>query len=597
MRNFCIPLFIVIIFGSSNLVEATQDSIAQLQEQQVKSSDLQSGLAAYRQNNFHDAIELLGTIDDQVAKLFASKSHYALGNYAQAIKIASELSVRPPRAVSNEAQYVRALAHYQLKEFNLSLELLHFLIDDATDSILSQLAESMYDSMLRYLSVNQRIAVIERTRNEQIIEDLLREDVLFVIDEDEASRLQTVVRRATGNRTNTINITDNRAGQAPVGTIYRIGVLLPGFNEKEEDRLVSRGIYNGLLIAADVFNSTNDGKKIELIFTDTDTFGSNPGSALTNLIDEHRVDFIIGPLFSEQVSQLSHIANRRNTPLFAPLANSIDLAPNNQYLFQLNPSFEVRGRQYAQFLVQNRGKKRIGVITESNTFGEIEANAFRNTAEELGAEIPLFFSEDFSRTGYTVSHILPWFTNNVNLIQDTVSYRADSLDAVFLSFTSDVAETLLDNTLTGIEAFLPEYTILTNETLSYLDHSIQRIRRLELMYADTYYLSEQREDVTNFRYDYRNRTGFDPSMFSYIGYDLGSFIALYLLNHHNPDNLNTHVSSMEEFEGLATRIYFGAGRVNESLQFFRLTTQGVERMSRYEFIAPVVVESDELDEF
>ncbi|MCC5925317.1 MAG: amino acid ABC transporter substrate-binding protein [Bacteroidetes bacterium] len=555
-------------------------------ERPLQPTPLQNGLQAYRQNNFRDAIEILATIDDPIARLFLAKSNYAIGNYAETIQVSTDLSVRPPVQIANEAQFLMALSHYQRKEFYHALELLYVLKTDAPDPSLREESLKFYQDLLKYLTASQRIGVVQRTSNEAIRRDVLNVEVAYAITEEERGLLENLIRQMLGDPESKFQLAGNESLPPPTGTIYRIGILLPGFDENEEDRIVSRGLYNGLLLAADEFNRQNDNRKISLKFTDTEKYGSNLGQAVTDLIDHYNIDFIVGPLFSEQVSQLSGIANRRQVPLFAPLANSITLSRNNEYVFQMNPSFEARGMQYAEFLVENRGKRRIGVITETNSFGEIEAKAFRDQAISLGAEVPLFFSEDFSRTGFSTSHILPWFANDIELIQDTLSFRADSLDAVFLSFTSDVAETLLDNTLTGLEAFLPDYTILTNETLSYLDHSIQRIRRLELMYSDTNYISEQSESVINFRYDYRNRTGFDPSMFSYLGYDIGKFIVNYLDNFSNPANFVHTVPQIDEFEGLSTRIYFGADQMNQSLQFFRLTTQGIERVSRQEYIQP-----------
>lgn len=545
---------------------------------------LAEGVQAYRQHNYPEAISILRSIDHPVASLFLAKSYFGNGEYSEAIQIATPLSQRPPLVIANEAQYLRALSHYQLREYQQSLELLYFLNDEAIDRNLARKAFDYYKSIVRYLSSEQRLQVIQRTRNTAVIKDLIHPENLTRLSDTQLQQLQQASGRALSDRSMVIEppVSDNLA--IPTGTVYRIGILLPGFEENDEDRMVSRGLYGGLLMAADQFNRNNSDRKLRLIFQDTEQNGSNLGSSLTELLDKNRVDLIIGPLFSEQVSQLSSVANRRGIPMFAPLANTINIAANNEFVFQMNPSFEARGRQYAQFLVQNRGKKRIGVITESGTLGEDEARAFRDEAIRLGAEVPLFFSEDFARTGYSVAHVLPWFANDQALIQDTIKFRADSLDAVFLSFTSDVAETLLDLTLTGLEAFRPDYTILTNETLSYIDHSLQRIRRLNLIYADTYYLSEQSEQVTNFRFDYINRTGFEPSRFSYIGYDLGLYLNQLLDIAGNPGNINQYVADQEEFEGIATRIFFGESRMNESLQFFRLTTQGVERVSRLELV-------------
>lgn len=586
-----LSFLIVIFFALVNLNSVMAiDEFSSLKNEGNQQNTLQRGLSEYQSNNYQRAIEILSEIDEPIARLFLAKSYYGAGEFASAIEVSSPLSQRPPIQIANEAQFTRALSHYQHKEYSLTLDLLYFLSNDAVEVSLREDANELYSSIVDYLSFNQRISILRNNRNINIKLDVVQKEFISRYTSAQATELiRTFERSSYGQSTDRIrNLARSlpetlvelpNLSHVPPGTVFKIGIVLPGFEDDEADRMVSSGIYGGLLLAADVFNRANSDRKVKLIFKDSEKFSARMGNVVNEFVEEDYVDVIIGPLFSEQVAQLSGLVDRRKIPLFAPLANTITVSDDNQYVFQINPSFEARGRQFAQFAVRDHGASRVGIISERDTYSQIEATAFRDEVQRLGGTVVHFFNENFAARGYSVGHLMPWFANNQALIQDTINYRAESLDAVFLSFSSDVAETLLDLTLTGLEAFNPDYMVISNETMTYLDHSLNRIRRLNMVYADTYFLNEGDETAINFRYDYQNRTGSDPTIFSHIGYDIGMYYLSLLDLVGNPDNLRDYMHLIEPFDGIATTIYFGDEQMNKSLQFFKLTREGTVKIT------------------
>ncbi|MCH8495513.1 MAG: ABC transporter substrate-binding protein [Balneolales bacterium] len=597
MKKYIRLSFLVVIFfaaGSINSAVAngmlSSAHASSPANEELQQNDLQRGMSEYQSHNYQRAIEILTDIDQPIARLFLAKSYYGAGNFSKAIEVASPLSQRPPIQIANEAQFTRALSHYQRKEYSVSLDLLYFLGSDAVDVSLREDAKELYSSIVDYLSVNQRINVLRNNRNINIKTDVIKDEFLGRYTSGQAlDFIRDYERITNGQSTDQVRNVAQSLPESPVelpdlsniphGTVYRIGVILPGFEDNDSDRMVSSGIYGGLMLAADAFNRANSDTKVKLIFKDSEQYSSRMGNIVNELVEEEFVDVIIGPLFSEQVAQLSGLVDRRSIPLFAPLANTITVSDDNRYVFQINPSFEARGRQFAQFAVRDHGANRVGIISERGSYSETEATAFKNEVERLGGEVVHFFNEDFTARGLSVGHLMPWFANNQDLIQDTINYRAESLDAVFLSFSSDVAETLLDLTLTGLEAFNPDYMVISNETMTYLDHSLNRIRRLNMIYADTYFLNEGDEIAINFRYDYQNRTGAEPSIFSHVGYDIGMYYLSLINAVGNPDNLRDYIHLIEPFDGIATTIYFGDEQMNKSLQYFKLTTEGTVKIT------------------
>lgn len=547
---------------------------------QSEPADFAFALNLYAEHDYAGALAIFEQIDSPESTLFQSKTHYALGNYEHAIRLVQNLPASTSVLILEEAQFTQALAAYQQKNFSASLDLLHVLSLQATHQELQALAARYFEQITSYLSFNQRLQVVRNSRIAQVREVVVL-PFMSRYDTVQLSTLVNALQRANrnvdyGRYLNEIQIVAESVpnqdfGVAPVGTIYSIGVLLPGFADSPSDKPVTRGLYNGLLLAADAFNRQHPHQKVYLTFADTESMTVE--DAFTRLIDEHQVDMVLGPLYSQEFTQLTELAERRGKALFAPLANTITIPREARYLFQVNPSFESRGRKTARYAMEELGLRRFAVMAEAGTNGAVEAQSFRNEIEQMGGEVVHYFVENYASRGYSVADYLPWFANDASLI-DTTRYTADSLDAVYLPFTGEAAGILLDLVLTGIEAFNPDYYILGNEELGYIEHSLFRIGRLKMVYGDTYYLSEGDENVINFQYDYENRSGVSPNTFSYIGYDIGTYYMELLRKFVNPDNIPDGIEYVEPFFGLSSSIFFGEEQVNQALQYFRLTPTG-----------------------
>lgn len=558
-------------------------------------SDFSHALRLYESNNFSVAADEFSKINTPIARLYLAKSYYALNDFQRAIEIASPLSTQPPVQIVQEAQFLRALSHFQLKEFHRSLELLMHLKTNAGNADLKLFSENLYNDIVDYLSFNQRVHVVRSTRNADIREDVVTNHLMKYPAVQAWELVQQLMQQNPNNDyAHLLDIVDTiplfyepsqAPGDAPTGTLYRIGVLLPSFEDDPDEKEVSKGLYNGILLAADEFNRRNTSQKVAIYFSDSSDKNRSLSRQTAQLIEQHKIDAIIGPLFSDEVSEVASVVERYSIPLFAPLANTISFDSKSNFVYQVNPSFNSRGRKTARLLREDMNRVRFGVIAERGTLGEQDAIAFKNEAEKLGAEVPFLFVENFANRGYYLGDLLPWFANNEELI-DTTRYVADSLDAVYLPFTGQAAPVLLELALTGLQAFQADYVIISNEEMLYLNHSRERIRRLNMIYSDTFFLSEGEESAINFKYDYRNRTGTDPNTFSYIGYDIASFYLNLLEKYQNPDNIRDFMEFNAQFDGIATSILFGNTNINQALQFFRITGSRPENVNPVDYWVP-----------
>src|SRR5690606_29475447 len=126
-----------------------------------------------------------------------------------------------------------------------------------------------------------------------------------------------------------------------------------------------------------------------------DKSGRNLEADIREYKEKYNIVAFYGPLFSEDVVRLAGLAERLKVPFLAPLANTYNLRNDNEFIFQINPSFETRGTKTAQLAVNELNLRRFGVMVEKGTDGEEDARAFATEVEALGGEIVKFVSEDF----------------------------------------------------------------------------------------------------------------------------------------------------------------------------------------------------------
>jgi ABC-type branched-subunit amino acid transport system substrate-binding protein len=564
-----ILLFLSLLFCTGTPVLKAQGTVA----------DFNYALSLYADHDYAGALTVFQRLSTSEATLFQAKSHYALGNYDQVITLVRGFPPSTPAPILQEAHFTLSLTHFQRKEFEQALDILYTLTSQAESETLQQISSAYFEDIASYLSLNQRMHVVRNSRITSVREFVVLNFMSRYDSTQRASLIQALQRANRdadyGRYLNEIQPIQSGVisnfGVAPKGTIYSIGVMLPGFEDAPQDKPVTRGLYNGLLLAADAFNRQNPEQKVYLTFIDTQQ--ESIGEAFTKLTQTHNVDMILGPLYSQEFAQLGQLAERRGIALFAPLANTITIPRESDYLFQVNPSFESRGRKTARYAIQELGLSRFAVMAETGSNGEAEARAFAEEVEVLGGEIVHMFVENFAARGYSVAEYLPWMSSDSTRI-DTTKYSAEHLDAVYLPFTGNAASILLDLVLTGLEAYNPSYFIFGNEELGYIEHSLYRISRLKMIYGDTYSLTESDEAVVNFKYDYENRSGVSPNTFSYIGFDIGTYYLKLIQAFVNPANIPHAIDDFPAFTGLSSSIYFGDEQVNQALQFFRLTPTG-----------------------
>lgn len=542
----------------------------------------------YRAEQFSQALEIFEQLDDDESSLFAGKIHFNNSDYYLAAQYFNRAAESDRTDIRQEAQYTLALTQFRLKQYDLSIDTLRSLIESENRTRLRIDAQRFYRQILNYLSINERFETLQRSERPSVRYDLVNESKTYV---DEATYEALVYALLKMEPDSTVReelketlITDsplqqffNRYPTAPQGMVYNIGVLLPTFEEDDPDFTIPRNLYYGLILAADEFNSRNSDKKVRLKFKNSAVNADTSAKAFTELVWTDKVDAVIGPLFSEPAQKMAQLAEEFRTPMIAPLANSDELNLDYNYTFQLNPTFEVHGKNMARFAVQELGLDTLAVITETGSLGRAAALSFRHEAERLGAYISYYIEDDFAARGYDISGYTEIFTPDSVLI-DSLGYTPTQ--GLYAPFTGQAAPTLSNLLLNDLEALRSEVVIMGSEEWANVNLTAFQRRLFEIYHSESFGATADTSAINFFEQDFETRFGIEADQLARIGYDTGTYLFQSLETAGNPVYLGQVLRTRNEYNGIALKIHFDSKRINQNVFINGLTPKALENLQR-----------------
>ena len=541
-------------------------------------------LELYQEGNFKHAAVKFAEIDIPEASLFTGKSYFAAGQYNLSSHYLSKVPSNAPAQIYDDSRYTLALNDFQTGNYGRSLDRLYLLKDDASTRSIRSNAENFYEQTLDYLTIEQRKKAFAQSTLEDVQLDIVTSSFKWVdqqtagslvsslgnslISLQDSARIQSLHRQVSRMNANS----PSEYAPAPDGITYNVGIALPESDDQNVQN-VSRSMYYGLAVAAEDFNRRNDNRKIALHFANPDGHEDGPEHIMTNFAWNQHVDLVIGPLFSESAYRMTALAEQYQIPLITPLANSDTLNLDNPYVFQVNPTFAERGKAMARYAVNELGLRNLAIISERYTPAEEEAHAFHSEATRLGANFVHIFNENFEARGYDISQVTPWFAGDTTYV-DTEEFDLQPVDGLFLATGGQGATHLIDLVITDMEAMRSNVTVLGNEEMGNVEMSARRLQRLDIYFPEIFLTDESKEDVINFRIDYKNLSGMDADMFSFLGYDVANYLFATLEKTHNPARLKDAIKNQPRIEGLTVNIDFNNSHINQAIRIMNATSSG-----------------------
>lgn len=336
-----------------------------------------------------------------------------------------------------------------------------------------------------------------------------------------------------------------QASGADVQVPFNLGVILPAGSE---DAYLGQAVFNGIRIAVDEHNAGSPRRPVRLIFRES---GGSPENAAQAVRDAARAgaEAVIGPLYSGEAVMAAQAAERAGIPLLAPLATATDVSEGRTLTFQANPTFPARGRAMARYAVNGLGYRRLGVVSESGTFGEDMGKAFADEASRLGAAV-VFQERLVGEAGWG---------DLERRVGSSVLSRAQ---AVYLPVTGDDAAAYAADALRSLEGLSAPPRPLGNSEWEGLTTSRARASRLAALFTRDFFSPPGAVDAFGARY--RDLSGIGPDRLALMGYDLTGFLTRNL-DASGEGSLADRMRAAPTYQGLAHRFNFDGGQVNSAL--------------------------------
>lgn len=177
----------------------------------------------------------------------------------------------------------------------------------------------------------------------------------------------------------------------------KIGVALPlmsNSSDREEQKL-GEHMLKGIKDALEEYKVLNPNKSVSIKIEDTKRDPSVTLDAFNKLASDSSLIAILGPVFSSELVNNVGAASFHKIPIVTPTATLNFLAQKNAFVFQLNPTYDIRGRLMAKFAMTELGMKKFVTLSENN-YGKNFADSFSDEVNRNNGSILLteYYSKD-----------------------------------------------------------------------------------------------------------------------------------------------------------------------------------------------------------
>jgi hypothetical protein len=356
---------------------------------------------------------------------------------------------------------------------------------------------------------------------------------------------------------------DRQKEIVPIKTDHSIALLLPfdlntinlktATSKNLEKANLAIDFYQGFKLAID--SLAENGHNFNLSIFDT----QNQETRVVNLAMANSVrnnDLIVGPIFPEAIKTFGEFSELGEKKLqISPLAASIPSDFNNPNLVTVNNTIDQHARKIAEFISLNFQTEGVNIVlinTQKTEDAKFSSHFKRNLALFLGDK----YSITERSTVISVEKYLNPTKNNLVIIS--------SSDRLFVLPTIDKLYNLSTKQNFKIEVFGHPNWLKANYLIQ------EKLQKLNSRISTSYFVNYKAQNVKNFIARYRDDYGFEPSEYSFKGFDIGFYFGS-LLEKYGLDYAKYLIDS--NYKGLHTDFKFSKnpklGFINTELMMLR----------------------------
>jgi branched-chain amino acid transport system substrate-binding protein len=261
---------------------------------------------------------------------------------------------------------------------------------------------------------------------------------------------------------------------------------------------------NAIKIAIEERNAKGGvkGRKIELVTIDDAGKASEAATAVTRLINDHKVVAVLGEVASGRSLAGAPIAQRSKVPMISPSSTNPDVTDVGDYIFRVCFLDDFQGWVGAKYAHDNLKVTKAAILYDQ--------------AEPYSSGLADFFEKAFKEMGGTILTKQAYTGGNLEISSQLQQIKGTSPDAVFLpGYYSDAGTIIRKAREAGITAVFMGGDGWDSEELPKIAGDAINGN----YHVNHYAREEPRPEVKNFVDKYKAEFGTTPDALAALGYD------------------------------------------------------------------------------
>lgn len=355
----------------------------------------QEGVKQYNQQNYQQALRIFRELYDYkgfnpvatASQLMLVKSYEKVGLYLQSIRFGKDfLAKYSNSSYIDDIYYAMAEAFIGLHQYQNAASYYVYSITQSSDEALARIA---LDRMLKVTD-----AFLAPAQVQSLVDGAIGQNERNLF---ELAMLQEYIQSGEMSLAST---TAMELGNSSLGDLLQptfqalrkaialdaskqvsVAVLAPLSGTYAD---IGHQLVNGVRYA---LAGATDLPNVSIIPLDNQGSGIETVRQLERIREHQRVVAVIGPVWSDNVVAGATSAAIGKIPLITPTATDNGLASLNQYVFQLSPDYETRGKATAQFAMDSLGLRLFATVSPADKQGKALTDAFTAEVERRGGDV------------------------------------------------------------------------------------------------------------------------------------------------------------------------------------------------------------------
>jgi hypothetical protein len=287
--------------------------------------------------------------------------------------------------------------------------------------------------------------------------------------------------------------------------------------------------YQGVLLGMDSAAASGLNFKVNVFDTRDDN------SQLSSLLKKEsikRSNLIIGPVFPEGLKYMSNFSIANNLAIVSPLAASKPSEFNNPNLVSVVNNIDQHGAKIADYIASHytSSKTIVVLINPKKTAEEQFAAPIRN---RLKQKHPTFIVQEFTSAYAFETRMIKEKEYAVIICSSDAKFVVPSIDKLFK--------------LKNLKSGGYDLQLFGHPNWTKQNYNIEQLQDLKTIVSSSYQIDYKSSSVINFIRKYRSKYSYEPSEYSFKGFDIGFYFAK-LMAKYGPAYLD--YLTKEKYNGL-----------------------------------------------